>query len=210
MKKIYRVIVYICGLIVLALGVILSTKTDLGVSPIVSIPYCISKIWNIDLGDITACIYILYVVGQIVVLKKRFRPLQLLQIPVTVFFSQIINLFNSIISISSNNLVINSSLLFFGILFTGLGASMTILTNILPISPDGFVQAVSEKTGIKLGLVKNILDASCVIITLIIGYVFAMKIVGIGVGTLLAVIGVGRTVFLVDLLFKNKIQALVS
>lgn len=210
MKKIYRVIVYICGLIVLALGVILSTKTDLGVSPIVSIPYCISKIWNINLGDATACIYILYVVGQIVVLKKRFRPFQLLQIPVTVFFSQIINLFNSIISISSNNLVINLSLLIFGILFTGLGASMTILTNILPISPDGFVQAVSERTGIKLGLVKNILDASCVIITLIIGYVFAMKIVGIGVGTLLAVIGVGRTVFLVDLLFRNKIQALVS
>lgn len=39
-----RIIVYIAGLIILALGIDLNTKTMLGISPIISVPYNISVI----------------------------------------------------------------------------------------------------------------------------------------------------------------------
>ena len=55
MKKFYRGMMYCIGLMILALGIILNTKTGLGVSPIISIPYSISKIWNINLGNALGC-----------------------------------------------------------------------------------------------------------------------------------------------------------
>ena len=38
-KLLYRWIFYIAGLVILALGIMLNTKTNLGVSPIISVPY---------------------------------------------------------------------------------------------------------------------------------------------------------------------------
>lgn len=210
MKKFNRIIVYICGLFALALGIVLNTKANLGVSPIISIPYSISIIWSINLGVATAGIYILYVIGQIAVLEKKFSPVQLLQIPLSIVFGILINFLSRFITINSSNLIINLLLLILGILCTGLGASLTLLMNILPNAADGFVQAVSIKTNKKLGLVKNILDASSVVVTVIIGLMFSGRIVGIGLGTVLAVIGIGRAIALVNLLFKKKLLVLVS
>lgn len=45
-KKINRGIVYVAGLLLLAMGIILNTKTGLGVSPIISVAYSIGNQWN--------------------------------------------------------------------------------------------------------------------------------------------------------------------
>lgn len=210
MKNFYRILIYVLGLIVLSLGIILNTKTGLGVSPIISIPYAISKLWNINLGAATAFIYILCVVGQILLLGKKFCMPQLLQIPMSIVISGIINFFNKIITINSSNFIINLILLLVAILLTGIGAALTIEMNIVPNAADGFVNAVSKRIGIKLGFAKNIVDVSSVVITIAISFLYAGKIVGIGVGTVLAVIGVGRAIALVNTLFKDKLIIFVE
>lgn len=55
MKKssILRTIFYVSGLLILALGIILNTKSGLGVSPIISVAYSISAIWNLNFGNTT-------------------------------------------------------------------------------------------------------------------------------------------------------------
>ena len=48
MKKqiFYRILFYAAGLLILALGLTLNTKTGLGVSPIISVAYSIATIFN--------------------------------------------------------------------------------------------------------------------------------------------------------------------
>ncbi|OBR93289.1 MULTISPECIES: YitT family protein [Clostridium] len=210
MKKFYRGMMYCIGLVILALGIILNTKTGLGVSPIISIPYSISKIWNINLGNATMCIYILCVAGQAALRGKEFRPFDLLQVPMSIVFSRIINIFNDIIVINCDNLIMNLLLLAAAIMLTGIGAYITVQMKIVPNAADGFTQALAERTKKGLGLAKNITDISSVIITVVIGLVCAGKIVGIGVGTLVAVIGVGRAIALTNMLFGKKMIALVD
>ncbi|PJI08603.1 MULTISPECIES: YczE/YyaS/YitT family protein [Clostridium] len=210
MKNCYRALIYCIGLVVLSLGIILNTKTGLGVSPIISIPYCISKIWKINLGNITAVVYILCVFGQMLLLGKKFRAFDLLQIPMSIVISQIINFFNDIITISSNNFIVNLILLIIAIMLTGIGVVMTVQMRFVPNAADGFTQAVSRRTGISLGLAKNIVDVSSVLITVTIGFLFTKQVIGIGLGTLIAVFGVGRSIALVNRLFKNKMLALVE
>ena len=210
MKNWGRILVYCIGLVILSLGIILNTKTGLGVSPIISIPYSISKIWKVNLGNATACIYILCVAGQMVLRGKKFRAFDLLQIPMSIVISRIINLFNDIIIINCNNFVLNLILLIVAIMLTGIGVVMTIEMKIVPNAADGLTQAFSERLGIDLGLAKNIVDISSVVITLIIGLLFARRIIGIGIGTVIAVLGVGRAIALVNILIKDKMIALVN
>ena len=210
MKKFYRGMMYCIGLMILALGIILNTKTGLGVSPIISIPYSISKIWNINLGNATMCIYILCVAGQAVLRGKEFRPFDLLQVPMSIIFSRIINIFNDMIVINCDNLIMNLLLLAVAIMLTGIGAYTTVQMKIVPNAADGLTQALAERIKKGLGLAKNIIDISSVIITVVIGLVCAGKVVGIGLGTLAAVICVGRAIALTNILFGKKMIALVD
>ena len=51
--------IYVLGMLVLALGLTLNTKTGLGVSPILSLAYCSTRIWGVNLGDATFVLYAL-------------------------------------------------------------------------------------------------------------------------------------------------------
>ena len=60
MKKpftLYRIAFYILGCICLALGITLSTRTGLGVSPIISMPFAISSIWGLNFAAMTFVVY---------------------------------------------------------------------------------------------------------------------------------------------------------
>lgn len=48
-KLIIRWVFYLLGLLILALGIMLNTKANLGVSPIISVPYSISHIIGFNL-----------------------------------------------------------------------------------------------------------------------------------------------------------------
>lgn len=210
MKKYYRGVMYCVGLVILALGIILNTKTGLGVSPIISIPYCISTIWKVSLGITTLCIYILCVVGQMLLRGKKFKTFDLLQIPMSIIFSYVINFLNDIIQINCDSFIINLLLLLVAIMLTGIGVVITVEMKFVPNSADGLTQAFAEKIGTSLGLAKNIIDVASVSITILIGLLCAGKVIGIGIGTVAAVFGVGRAIALFNMLFKEKMLALVS
>lgn len=210
MKECWRGMMYCIGLLMLALGIILNAKTGLGVSPIISIPYCISNIWRINLGNATLCVYILCVIGQMALRGKRFRRFDLLQIPMSVIFSRVINIFNDMITINCNNLVLKLLLLVAAIMLTGIGVAISVEMNFVPNAADGLTQAIGERMSKGLGFAKNILDISFVLITVAIGLLFAQKVIGIGLGTLAAVLGVGRSIALFNMFFKQKMLALAS
>ena len=47
---ILRIALYLIGIMVLALGITLNTKTNLGVSPIISMPYAVAQIFGYETG----------------------------------------------------------------------------------------------------------------------------------------------------------------
>lgn len=209
MRECFRGLTYCLGLLLLALGIILNTKTGLGVAPIMSIPYSISIIWNTNLGNVTLCIYLLFVFGQIILRGKKFRPFDFLQIPMSILFSRVINLFNDMITINFSNLVLNVLLLIAAIILTAIGVALSVEMKLVPNSADGLTQALGERMGKDLGFAKNVLDISCVIIAIAIGLIFSGKTVAVGVGTLATMLGVGRVIALFNKHFGQKISVLV-
>lgn len=75
---------------------------------------------------------------------------------------------------------------------------------------DGMVQAISDLVGREVGLVKNCVDITCVAITCVSGMLIKGQIVGIGIGTLFAMIGVGRVISMFHKLFLGKIESVFA
>jgi uncharacterized protein len=150
------------------------------------------------------------VLGQMLLRGKEFRAFDLLQIPMSVLFSRIINVFNDMITINSNELFVNLLLLAAAIMLTGTGMAISVKMNFVPNAADGLAKSIGERIGKDLGAGKNILDVACVLITLVIGLTFAGKVTGIGLGTLAAMVGVGRSAALFNMFFEEKMLALAS
>ena len=60
-KLIIRWVFYLLGLLILALGIMLNTKANLGVSPIISVPYSISHIIGFNFANMTMIVYFIFV-----------------------------------------------------------------------------------------------------------------------------------------------------
>ena len=74
-----RILVYCLGLLLLAFGVAVSVNSDLGVSPVNSLPYVISQIIHVQLGTCVTVVFCSYIVLQVLILRKDFQIINLLQ-----------------------------------------------------------------------------------------------------------------------------------
>ena len=212
-NKTKRIIVYIVGMFILALGLTLNTKANLGVSPIISVPYSISQITGMNFGNLTFIEYVVFVFIQIWIHlsernKKRILS-DLLQLPLSLVFTRLLNIFSVYIP-TSNQFGIQFLILAMAIICTGVGAAMSLSMQLVPNPGDGIVQALAGKFNKSVGLTKNMFDCICVCLTLSIGLIFARKIIGIGIGTVIAVLGVGRVIALFHHMFESQIIELIQ
>ena len=95
-------------------------------------------------------------------------------------------------------------ILLMAIILTGIGAAMSLDMRIVPNPGDGIVQAMSDFVGKDVGLVKNCFDLFNICLTITLCMIFVGHIVGIGIGTVIAVIGVGRVIALFNYIFMKK------
>lgn len=209
-KHIYRGLIYTLGMFILAIGVTLSTQTNLGSSPITSVPYCISYITNLQIGDTTLMVYSTFVVVEVIchhkMRQKGMVIKDILQIPVCVVFTRFMNLFARLTPDMTGQIWMQLGSQLLAILLIGIGMVLALNVRLVPNPADGIIQTLAEFTGKKMGTVKNIADAICVVITLITGYLFTGRIVCVGIGTIMAMLLVGRVVALGNILLKNKIE----
>ena len=198
--------IYSIGLVVLSIGITLNTKSGLGVSPIISIPFSISSIFNLNFATMTFVVYTMFVIIQFIIKGKNRQWIDILQIPFSLLFSVLINFFNGIFQFNYTTLWQNLMLLLVAIIVTSIGAAMTVNMKLVPNPADGLAQAVGDLLNKGLSFGKNAIDLFSVATTCGIGLLFTGNVVAIGLGTLIAMIGVGRCIALFNFVFKKKMD----
>ncbi len=200
MKHCKRFTVYVLGMLLLAVGIILNTKTAMGVSPLVSIAYAIATIYGLNFANITLLMYLVHFLIQVAIKRRRIRPFDFLQLPFCFAFTRCMSLLSAILPTPSY-MPLRLFMLVLAVLCTGFGVALTVGMHFVPNPADGMVGAISEVIHKPMGFTKNLVDAISVGLTIAVGLLSVGHIVGVGVGTVCAVLGTGRAVALCHLLF---------
>ena len=121
----------------------------------------------------------------------------ILQFPLSLVFTRFLNVFSGLIpDFSDGHFALRLAVLILAIICTGIGAALSLNMRIIPNPGDGIVQAIADCINKSVGFTKNCFDLFTICITFTIGMVFTGGLVGIGIGTVLAMLGVGRVIAL--------------
>ena len=205
-----KLAMYFAGFFIMTLGIALSVKSNLGVSPVSSIPYAMTCIWGIEMGLATIIFHVILVLMQILILRKKYKVINLLQIPVGVVFGFFTTFCNYLMSFapSPQNLAVRIVMLLLSTFFVAFGIFLYVPTALTHLAGEGTMLAVSQVSGIKFSTVKIIFDISMVLISLVLCLVFIHSMGSVGIGTIIAAVLVGLELKLITKVLgtiRNKI-----
>lgn len=189
----FRILLLIAGIFIIGHGVALSIRSDLGTSPISSIPYVLNLIIpNVSVGTFAIIINGLMVLIQVVILRKKTGINQLIQIPLLILFGLFIdvNLYLTESLVPANyiwqllTVILSCFVMAFGI-FLELKADVGYLPG------EGLTLVISEAFDMDFGKTKVTIDTSFVIIAVVLAFTFHGKLEGVREGTVMAALFVG-------------------
>ena len=208
-----RYVLFVISLFFSALGVAFTKHGELGVSPISSVANVMSyKLDFFTLGVwliIWNCVLIL---GQILILRKKFQSIQLLQIPLSFLFGYFTDFGLWLVDfIPADNYIVRLLMVVIGIVILGFGVSLSVSANVIMNSGEAFVKAISDTTNKNFGNVKIAFDVSCVVLALILSLLFFdFTIVGTREGTIISALCTGLAVKLFQKLTNEPVNRMVS
>lgn len=191
------------SLFILTLGVALCVRSNLGSSVISSCPLAFTLAGEkglcppLSLGVYTNILNVLLVVGQIITLRRRFHPIQLLQLLVGVVFGVMIDANMALTSgLVCDTLPSQLAAQTGGCLVMAAGISLEIRCGSITMPGEGLPAAISKASGRPFANIKIWVDISLVILAVAAMLSFFGQWLWnvVGFGTLFAMVFVGVAV----------------
>jgi uncharacterized membrane protein YczE len=188
------------SLLIMTLGVACCVRSALGSSVISVTPYVFQDAGKIGLapqlsiGQYTYLMNSLFVVFQILILRKQFELVQLFQLLIGFVFGVMIDFWMMLTSwLLPTDILQQVITQLMGCIFLGAGISFEVRCGSITMPGEGISVAISKVTHIEFPKVKISVDIALVVIGITLCYIFfgAWQWQIIGVGTLIAMFLVG-------------------
>lgn len=212
-ERIKRYILFIISLFFAALGVAFTKRGELGVSPISSVANVLSyKFEFFSLGSWLIIWNCVLIVGQVLILRRQFQPIQLLQVPLSFLFGWFTDFGMWITSfITADIYGVRLALVFIGVIILGFGISLSVIANVIMNSGEAFVKAISDKVHREFGNVKIAFDIICVILSVVLSLAFFdFTIVGAREGTVISALLTGVVVKIFCKLLRRPLEEVLG
>lgn len=208
----FRVPMYFIGLFIMTIGITVSVKSNLGVSPVSSIPYTMTCVWGIEMGKATILYHTVLVLIQIIILRKNFNPSSLLQIAVGIIFGYFTTFCNYWVSYlpTPHNLAIRIIMMLISTVLIAFGIFLYLPANLIPLAGEGAMKAVSDITHIEFSKIKITFDVSMVIISTIVCLIMIHGFGSVGIGTITAALLVGTILGIITKLLGHQRDLLLN
>lgn len=207
-----RLPLYILGLFIMTLGVSMSVKSDLGVSPVSSIPYSITCITGLEMGKATILFHVFLVLLQILILRKAFRIKNLLQVAAGIVFGYFTTFSNYLFSFfpAPEHMVTRLLMMLGSTVLIAVGIFFYLPADIVPLAGEGAMQTIAEKTGIAFNRVKIGFDVTMVLVSLAACLIALHSMGSVGIGTVIAAVLVGAVLGVINRRFGEKRDRLLA
>ncbi|MFR4757004.1 MAG: DUF6198 family protein [Evtepia gabavorous] len=147
------------GLLITAFGIAFSIQAGLGTSPISSLPYVVSLLTPLSVGTATICLHGVLILLQLLILRRRYDPVQLLRLPVALVFGYLTDLgglgdpghpgallWGAVAAVPG------------GVFLVGVGVALEVVAGVVTLAGEGFVLAVCRVTPFPFGNLKVAFD----------------------------------------------------
>ncbi|MGN0193996.1 MAG: DUF6198 family protein [Pseudoramibacter sp.] len=197
---------YLFGLFIMTIGIAVSVKSALGVSPVSSIPYTMTCVWGIEMGRATIIFHCFLVLFQIILLRRHFKIKNLLQVLVGVLFGYLTTFGNWLMTFAPDpaNLAVRLVMVGISSAIVAVGIFFYLPPDLMPLAGEGAMKAVSDVTGIEFSKVKVGFDVSMVAISFATCMVLLHRPGSVGIGTIAAAFLVGNILGVVNRHFGAK------
>ena len=187
-----RYLLLLVGLSIMAFGVAFSIKASLGTSPISSVPYVLSLFTPLTVGTATIIMHCFFILMQILILRKNYHFIQLMQLPIAFFFGYLTDFgVWAVRGISYHAYWQQWILCLIGILLVAVGVSLEVKAGVVVLAGEGVVLAICQVLPVKFGYMKVGFDVTLVVIACVLSLVFTHQLQGVREGTVAAAIMVG-------------------
>lgn len=188
-----RYLLFVISLFFIGFGISLTKHAGLGTSTISSMANVFSIRFPIlTFGTWTILSNLFFFLGQVVVLRRKFRPVQLLQVPLAFLFGFFTDLGLWLAEFFPNNAFwLQLILVVAGNFVLAFGIVLSITADVLLNAPEGFVKALADTLQKPFSQVKLIFDIVWVAIAVCLSFLFFQALRGVGLGTILGAFLVG-------------------
>jgi uncharacterized membrane protein YczE len=193
-----RVAVMVAGLVLVGEGIALAKVSETGVAPF-SCPAAVCTYIARDLGNETLTMGLLsFLISslcffvEIALLRKRFNPWQVFQIPALMLITASIDVWIGLFSnVDLSSPVVRAAFLGASLLILSLGIHLEVAANVVMIPGDAMVATISYVAKKPYSKIKIAVDCSFALAGLVLSLVWFHGIVGIGFGTVASALCVG-------------------
>lgn len=207
-----RLPIYFIGLFIMTVGIAFSVRSDLGVSPVSSPPYTLTVVWNVEMGMATFLFHVALVLLQILLLRRKYKPKNLLQLAVGVVFGLFTTFCNGLVMMipMPDILPFRIIMLAVSIVIVAIGIFLYVPADIMPLAGEGTMLAISQVTGFKFSNVKIGFDVSVSVISLVICLITVHSPGSVGIGTVVSAVLTGAALGVITRIFGEKRDRLLK
>lgn len=207
-----RLPMYFIGLFIMTVGIAFSVRSDLGVSPVSSPPYTLTVVWNVEMGMATFLFHVALVLLQILLLRRKYKPKNLLQLAVGVVFGLFTTFCNGLVMMipMPDSLPFRIIMLAVSIVIVAIGIFLYVPADIMPLAGEGTMLAISQVTGFKFSNVKIGFDVSVSVISLVICLITVHHPGSVGIGTVVSAVLTGAALGVITRIFGEKRDRLLK
>lgn len=211
------------GLFALAQGIAFTVIADLGTDAITSPALVAHLVLGqteggmgfefCSIGNMLICVHICLVLLQIILLRSKYRPIQLLQIINGLILGSMLNIcmtYTNLLPVPNYLCAIGYTLL--GCLICAFGIFTFIKADLIPLSAEGLCLAISRTFNCRFSCVKIGVDCSMLAIAILASLLLLGSVVGVREGSLICAVCTGA---IIGWLFKvcpiwDKLFAAIS
>lgn len=191
-------------MVINSLGVVLMLYSGAGISAISSVPYAFSEVLPaLTLGTWTYIFQGLLVL-TLMIMRKKFVPSYLFSFVVGFIFGKLLDLHEMWINTLPDNIIMRVIYFIISYVLICIGIALSNRCG-LPIVPtDLFPRELSDITGVKYSKIKIGFDITCLAVTAGLTFFCLGRIMGLGIGTVLAAFTMGKGIGFAGELIDRK------
>lgn len=184
------------------------TQAGLGTTAVSSLPYVLSQFTRLTFGSLTVLFNIIWVLLQIILLRKEFEKRQFLQLVIGPILGFAIDGSAVIVAPFYTTQYIGQLVnVIIGCVILSLGVFLQIKAAVIYNPAEGLVYAISKLLEKKFGFIKISFDVSLVMLAALVSVLVLGRLVGVREGTLITAVLIGPLVNLFQHLWPIRLVA---